>query len=52
VLAMVRSGTGADNPVGSMADALLIPEPVSEWVSEERQPSVADLILAFEGELP
>lgn len=52
VLSMVRSGTGADSPVGSMADALWIPEPVAEWVADERQPSVADLLLAYEGELP
>jgi hypothetical protein len=36
-------------PLASVSDVLL-PAPVSSWVSEDRAPSNSDLILAVEGE--
>jgi hypothetical protein len=46
-----------EKPAGStamrtVADELNFPEPVAEWIAEERTPSDADLIHALEGDLP
>ncbi|MET0397161.1 MAG: hypothetical protein ABW277_10090 [Longimicrobiaceae bacterium] len=50
---------GEDEPAGStstamrtVADELNFPEPVAEWIADERTPSDADLIHALEGDLP
>jgi hypothetical protein len=36
----------------TVADELNFPEPVAEWIAEERTPTDADLIHALEGDLP
>ncbi|HEU0077063.1 MAG TPA: hypothetical protein VFQ76_05395 [Longimicrobiaceae bacterium] len=48
---------GEEDPAGStamrtVADELNFPEPVAEWIADERTPSDADLIHALEGDLP
>jgi hypothetical protein len=34
--------------VGSVADALGVPEPAAQWLAEGREPTEADLVLAVE----
>lgn len=43
---------GASTAMRTVADELNFPEPVAEWIADERTPSDADLIHALEGDLP
>lgn len=48
---------GGDEPrtstaLRTVAHELNFPEPVAEWIAEERTPSGADLIQSLEGDLP
>ena len=43
---------GGSTAMRTVADELNFPEPVAEWIAEERTPSDADLIHALEGDLP
>lgn len=45
------AGSGS-TAMRTVADELNFPEPVAEWIAEERTPSDADLIHALEGDLP
>lgn len=44
---MGRAGTPSAPPA-SVAEALNLPAPVSEWLAEEREPTASDLILALD----
>ncbi|MEW5926555.1 MAG: hypothetical protein AB1941_03660 [Gemmatimonadota bacterium] len=53
VLAAAEPGAaGGSTAMRTVADELNFPEPVAEWIAEERTPSDADLIHALEGDLP
>lgn len=52
VLAAGREEARATTAMRTVADELDLPEPVAEWIAEERAPSDADLIHTLEGELP
>jgi hypothetical protein len=47
VAPMGRASTPSAPPV-SVAEALSLPSPVSDWVAEEREPTASDLILALD----
>jgi hypothetical protein len=55
VIAVVAIGTlavteraGHDEPLGTMADALGVPAPASDWLADGREPTRGDLVLAME----
>ena len=52
VLSADGEARGGPTAMRTVADELSFPEPVAEWISEERTPSDADLIHALEGDLP
>lgn len=52
VLATAEPGAQGSTAMRTVADELNFPEPVAEWIAEERTPSDADLIHALEGDLP
>jgi hypothetical protein len=52
VLAAEAEPAGGSTAMRTVADELNFPEPVAEWIAEERTPSDADLIHALEGDLP
>lgn len=52
VLAAGREEARATTAMRTVADELNFPEPVAEWIAEERTPSDADLIHELEGDLP
>lgn len=45
---MERAASVSSVPLVSVAEALNLPTPVSEWVVEEREPTASDLILALD----
>lgn len=57
VIALVALGTLAvttryetvQDPAGSIADALGVPAPAADWLTEGRAPTTGDLVLAVEG---
>ncbi len=51
VLATARGDAGSATAVRSVAEALNLPDPVADWIVEERSPSDADLIHALEGDI-
>lgn len=38
-------------PGGGLTDALDVPAPVNEWLISDRSPTVADLLIAMEGDM-
>lgn len=52
VLATEEEPAGGSTAMRTVADELNFPEPVAEWIADERTPSDADLINALEGDLP
>ncbi len=52
VLAAEDESPSGSTAMRTVADELNFPEPVAEWIAEERTPSDADLIHALEGDLP
>ena len=52
VRAAGREEARATTAMSTVADELNFPEPVAEWIAEERTPSDADLIHQLEGTLP
>lgn len=52
VLATAEPAAQGSTAMRTVADELNFPEPVAEWIAEERTPSDADLIHALEGDLP
>ena len=52
VLAAEKDEPAASTAMRTVADELNFPEPVAEWIADERTPSDADLIHALEGDLP
>lgn len=52
VLAADEESAGGSTAMRTVADELNFPEPVAEWIADERTPSDADLIHALEGDLP
>lgn len=52
VLAAEEESAGGSTAMRTVADELNFPEPVAEWIADERTPSDADLIHALEGDLP
>lgn len=47
---MSREQEGAALQVGGMIEELQVPAPLATWLTEERAPTVDDLILALDGE--
>lgn len=47
-----KEPAAASTAMRTVADELNFPEPVAEWIADERTPSDADLIHALEGDLP
>jgi hypothetical protein len=41
---------GVTTPGTGLTEALAVPAPVNEWLAGDRSPTVADLMLAMEGE--
>ena len=52
VLTQTRDARGSFVPDAVIVDALHIPDPVAEWLTEDRSPTVGDLILVMEGDGP
>ena len=52
VLAAEEEPAAGSTAMRTVADELNFPEPVAEWIADERTPSDADLIHALEGDLP
>jgi hypothetical protein len=52
VLFAEEEPAGGSTAMRTVADELNFPEPVAEWIADERAPSDADLINALEGDLP
>lgn len=48
----VATAESAAQVPGGITDALGVPAPVMAWVVADREPTVADVISALEGELP
>jgi hypothetical protein len=42
--------SGVTAPGTGLTEALAVPEPVNEWLAGDRSPTVADLMLAMEGD--
>jgi hypothetical protein len=47
-IAMAERYDGAQDPAGTIADALGVPAPASDWLAEGRAPTTGDLVLAVE----
>lgn len=51
-LVLARTAEELAPPGAGLAEALEVPAPVTPWLVGEREPTVSDVILALEGELP
>jgi hypothetical protein len=51
VAATGREAAAAEPRPSTVAEELRLPQPVTDWIVEERAPSASDLIQALEGDL-
>lgn len=52
ILALTRERTRPHAPDDGIVEALHIPTPAADWLTEDRGPTVGDLIFALEGDSP
>lgn len=52
VLTMTPDVRNPLTPDAGIVEALHVPTPVADWLTEDRAPTVGDLILALEGDAP